>query len=165
MVLAMATPSTLKETPGCAVYSLSGVSDPTPRIVTMVSYPPLLVTVVPGTRPLSPARPIAFDLSSSVLAIAVTATGAFCKSTGNFSAVTVTSSSTAATELSAGRCACSPTAARVTQSTDRHINKLIWIDLANCDMTTLPPEKRVSTDLAASQVQPCAQTPEPSLRS
>src|SRR5258708_26432959 len=150
--------------PGCAVYSLSGVSDPTPRIVTTVSYPPLLVTVVPGTKPLSPDRPIAFDLSNSVPEMAVTAIGAFCKSTCSFSAVTVTSSSfpaeiflellscpvssgerattslgqvTLTSELSAGECA-PPTAGRMTGSTSRLINKPSRIDFTNRDMTILP---------------------------
>src|SRR5579859_1970553 len=81
-----------RATPGTVIEAFSGVSEPTPRMVTMVSKPELLVISRPGTMPLSPANSATLDLSSVSGEIAVKARAVFCRSVDRRSAVTVISS-------------------------------------------------------------------------
>ncbi len=63
------------ETPGTVVSPFSGVSEPTPRMVTRFSKPEVLVTSKLGTMALSPAMLVVKLLSRVAPATAVTATG------------------------------------------------------------------------------------------
>src|ERR1700722_5964481 len=79
------------DTPGVVVSEFSGVSDPTPRMVTRFSKPEALVICRLGTRPFRPAAVLMNDLSRRWAGTAVMASAERCRLVERRSAVTMTS--------------------------------------------------------------------------
>ena len=84
-----------KATEGAAI-AFWFVSSPTPRIEMTVLYPSFLATVTPGATELKPTKSVMFLTSSSELVMAVTDCETSCKLSLRFSAMTITSSISAA---------------------------------------------------------------------